>query len=198
MPTAVLMMIGQIEVMKITKIADGCAVAEGRQRDRQPGQRRHGAQHLEDRVEPAHGPDRLADDGAEQDADDGGEAEADGDALQRGQHAPAEADVLRTGHEERIDDQILGVVQILRGAAGSRSGGRAQQSARRSRISASVISGGTTRAATAAAIAGDLDAKRLRGGAGDRQHFALASAGTAVAAGLSTGMFIWPSRRGMG
>ena len=56
-PTAVLMMIGQIEVMKITKIAEGCAVAEGRQRQRQPGQRRHGAQHLEDRIEPAHGPD---------------------------------------------------------------------------------------------------------------------------------------------
>ena len=57
MPTAVLMMIGQIEVMKITKIADGLAVAEGGQRDRQPGERRHGAQHLEDRVEAAHRPD---------------------------------------------------------------------------------------------------------------------------------------------
>ena len=84
----------------------GLAVAEGGKRDRQPGQRRDGAQHLEDRVETAHGPNRLADDGAEHDADQAGEPIADGDALQRGQHAPAEADVLRTGDEERIDDEV--------------------------------------------------------------------------------------------
>jgi hypothetical protein len=67
MPTAVLMMIGQIEVMKITKIAEGLAVAERREREWQPGQRRHGAQDLEDRIEPAHRPDRLADERAEHD-----------------------------------------------------------------------------------------------------------------------------------
>ena len=47
----------------------GLAVAESGQRERQPGQRRHGAQHLEDRVEAAHRPDRLADQHAERDAD---------------------------------------------------------------------------------------------------------------------------------
>ena len=46
------------------------AVAERRERERQPGERRHGAQHLEDRIEPAHRPGRLADQRAERDADD--------------------------------------------------------------------------------------------------------------------------------
>ena len=101
MPTAVLMMIGQIEVMKITKIAEGWLSRNAASDDRQPGQRRHRAQHLEDRVEPAHRPDRLADERAEQDADDRREAEADGHALQRDQHPPAEPDVLRAEIEER-------------------------------------------------------------------------------------------------
>ena len=47
--------------MKMTKIADGLAVAERGERDREPGKRRDGAQHLEDRVKPAHRPNALAD-----------------------------------------------------------------------------------------------------------------------------------------
>ena len=61
MPTAVLMRIGQIEVMKMTKIAEGWPSRNAASDKRQPGQRRHGAQHLEDRVEAAHGRARLAD-----------------------------------------------------------------------------------------------------------------------------------------
>ena len=69
----------------------GMAVAERRERQRQPGERRHGAQDLEHRIEAAHRPDRLADERAQQHADDRGEAEADRDALQRGEHAPGRA-----------------------------------------------------------------------------------------------------------
>ncbi len=54
-PTAVLMMMGQIEVMKITKIAERLPVPERRQRQRQPRQRRNRAQHLEQRIQRAHG-----------------------------------------------------------------------------------------------------------------------------------------------
>ncbi len=98
----------------MTKIAEGLEFAEGGERQRQPGERRHRAQHLEDRIEAAHRPDRLADERTEQNADDGRKAEADGDALQRDQHAPAKADILRTVVEERIDDQILAVDPDLR------------------------------------------------------------------------------------
>jgi hypothetical protein len=113
MPTAVLMITGQIAVMKITKIADGALSPEGGERDGQPGQRWHGAQHLEDRVEAAHGPLAQSDQRAKRHADDGREPEADGDALQAREHAPAQPDVLRPEHEPRIDDQVLGVLPDL-------------------------------------------------------------------------------------
>ena len=69
MPTAVLMMIGQTEVMKITKIAEGWLSRNAASEIGSQASGEIGAQHLEDRIEPAHRPDRLADDGAEHDAD---------------------------------------------------------------------------------------------------------------------------------
>ncbi len=87
-PTAVLMITGQMDVMKMTKIAEGLlswkapATAATRQAA-------DGAQDLEDRIKAAHGPDRLADDGADEHADHGSETEAVGDALQRYQNPQA-------------------------------------------------------------------------------------------------------------
>ncbi len=118
------------------------AVAERGERDRQPGERRHGAQHLEDRIEPAHRPDRLADQRAEQDADDGCEAEADRHALQRGQDAPAKADVLRTCDEERIDDQVLGIGPDAASATAGSRRASCRGSARRSAAAPTMMSGG--------------------------------------------------------
>ena len=59
---------------------------------------------------------------ARQQADDGGDAEADGDALQRSENAPAEADVLRAVDEERIEDEILGFLPDGRGRRQRRAG----------------------------------------------------------------------------
>src|SRR4051812_18018774 len=90
------------------------AVAECRQRYRQPGERRDRAQDLEDRIEAAHRPDGLSDDGAEHDADDAGKAVADHHALQRDENAPTEPDILRTGDEKRIGDQVARFAPDLR------------------------------------------------------------------------------------
>ena len=84
MPTAVLMMIGQIAVMKITKIADGCA---SRKAASESGSQASGGTvrstwKIGSRPRMAH--TALSDQRAERDADDGGEREADGDALQAG------------------------------------------------------------------------------------------------------------------
>ena len=106
MPTAVLMITGQIAVMKITKIADG---ALSRNAASEIGSQASGGTvrstwKIGSRPRIAHM--ALADERAERDADHGGEAEADGDALQGGQHAPAEPDVLRA--ERRRTDRRSG------------------------------------------------------------------------------------------
>ncbi len=106
MPTAVLMMIGQTAVMKITKIADG--------RLSRNAASEIGSQASGDTVRSTWkigSSPRIAQTDwpmmrAEQDADDAARPKPIRDALQRGQHAPAEADVLRAGDEERIDDQV--------------------------------------------------------------------------------------------
>jgi hypothetical protein len=100
------MMIGQTEVMKITKIADGWLSRKRRERDRQPGQRRDGAQHWKIGSSPrmAHTdwpmmvPSAMPMTPAR--------PVADRDALQRGEHAPAQPDVLRPHGEERLDDEV--------------------------------------------------------------------------------------------
>src|SRR5215510_8038019 len=101
MPTAVLMMIGQIAVMKMTKIADGWP-SRNAASDSGSQERRHRAQHLEDRIEPAHRPDRLPDQGAERDAGHRGERIAKGDALQARRQVPEQPLVDATAVEERI------------------------------------------------------------------------------------------------
>ena len=72
-----------------------------------------------------------------------GEPVADGHALQRGQHAPAEPDVLRTGDEERIDDQVAASLQMV--GAGSVAPGRLHSICQTISSSARITSGGRTR-----------------------------------------------------
>ena len=116
-PTAVLMITGQIDGDEDHEDRRRAGIAESGERQRQPGERRHGAQDLEHRVKAAHRPDRLADQRAERHADDRRQAEADGDALQRDQHAPGQADILRAVVEEGIDDEVVGLGPDLRWAA---------------------------------------------------------------------------------
>ena len=142
MPTAVLMMIGQIAVMKITKIADGLA---SRNAASEIGSQASGGTvrstwKIGSRPRIAHC--ALADERAEQNADDGGQTEADGDALQRRQHAPAEADVLRAVDEERIDDQILRLGPDLATAAAGSPSDRSRRAPRSSSSTTSTSSGG--------------------------------------------------------
>ncbi len=109
------MIMGQIGGDENNENRGRLGVPERRKRNWQPGQRRHGAKHLEDGIEAAHGPDRLADNGAERDADDAREAVTDSDALQGGQNAPAKSDVLRPVIEKRIGDEILRLAPDFRG-----------------------------------------------------------------------------------
>ena len=119
MPTAVLMMIGQTEVMKITKIADGWLSRKAASEigSQASGEIVRSTWKIGSRPRMAHTdwPMMVPSD----DADDAGEAVADRDALQRGQHAPAEADVLRAGDEERIDDEVVGFASRSWSATGS-------------------------------------------------------------------------------
>src|SRR4029453_5454834 len=101
MPTAVLMMIGQIEVMKITKIADGRLSRNAASEIGSQARGGTGGNPWKPGTSPRI-PARSAGQGREQDPDDACETEADGDALQRGEDAPAKADILRPRHEERI------------------------------------------------------------------------------------------------
>ncbi|MGY3109399.1 hypothetical protein ACVWW7_006026 [Bradyrhizobium sp. LM6.9] len=105
----------------------GLAVAERRERQRQPGQRRNRAQDLKQRIEPAHGPDRLADQDAERNAGDGGERIAERDALETGGEMPEQTLVDAAVVEERIEDQFLGVLEDFRRRRQRRAGAAADQ-----------------------------------------------------------------------
>ena len=192
MPTAVLMMIGQTEVMKITKIADGwlsrnAASEIGSQAS---GETVRSTWKIGSRPRMAH--TRLSDQGAERDADDAGQAEADRHALQRGQHAPAEPDVLRAVHEERVDDQVASPPSRSWWAPAAWPWACCSSSCQTSSSSASMISGGSTTRrhdATAPAAGGllrKLGLRRLE--PDDRRRRASGTAGTASA--LSTVMFM--------
>src|SRR6266550_8254275 len=102
-------------------------IAEARERQRQPGERRDGAQDLEDRVEAAHRPGALADQHAERDADHGRQAEADADAAQALGDLPEGALVDAAIVVERIDDEIPGVRHDLGGRRQPRAGLRAKE-----------------------------------------------------------------------
>ena len=144
MPTAVLMMTGQIEVMKITKIADGLRIEERGQRQWQPGKRRHRAQDLEHRIQAAHRPDRLPDQRAEQHADDCGEAKA---VRRRAAATPARARPSPMSCEplieERIDDQVVGLAPTPGRAAAGRASGREKATCQTASMIARTTSGGT-------------------------------------------------------
>ena len=77
------------------------------ERDGQPGERRHRAQHLKDRVEPAMRRQALADKHAKGDADNARGAVADGDARQGCQDMQPQTLVDAAMIEERIEDEIL-------------------------------------------------------------------------------------------
>ena len=92
MPTEVLIRIGQIAVMKMTKMALGLASRKAASEigSQVSGGTVRGAP--EDRVEPGrNGPGRLSDDGADHDANHRRQAEADRDPLKRGQHGASQA-----------------------------------------------------------------------------------------------------------
>jgi hypothetical protein len=98
-PTAVLMMTGQIAVMKMTKIADGCP-------SRNAASDRNRAQDLEERIERAHRPLAAADEHAERDAAGGREEIAEADAFQAREQVPEEALVVTAVVIQRIHDEL--------------------------------------------------------------------------------------------
>src|SRR5215471_18185679 len=104
-PTDVLMMIGQIEVMKITNSAEGWA---SRKPASDSGSHASGGtvQNLEDRIEPAHRPGALSDQHAERDADHRGQAEADGDPAEALGDLPEGPLVDAAIVEEGIGDEV--------------------------------------------------------------------------------------------
>ena len=143
MPTAVLMITGQIDVMKMTKIADG---ALSRKAASEMGSQASGGtvrSTWKIGSRPRMAQLALSDQGAQRHADDCGEPETDGDALQAGEHAPAQTDVLRPEDEEGVDDQVLGFLPDLERCRQGRLG-PAAASCQTSNRSASTIMGGTT------------------------------------------------------
>ena len=114
------MMIGQIEVMKITKMAEGWP-------SRKPASE-IGSQASGGTVRstwkigssPRSAQVDWPDQHAEADADDHRQREAEGHALQAGEQVPEQALVDAAAVEERIEDQLPGVLHHL---AGRRQGG---------------------------------------------------------------------------
>jgi hypothetical protein len=97
------MIIGQIEQMKMQKIAAGSA--RSNTPDRQPGQRRHRPQHADDRqqraIEQAEAPEHET----QRNADQRRQAEAGADTRHRLQQVPAHALVVGTVAVERMLEQ---------------------------------------------------------------------------------------------
>ena len=113
MPTAVLMMIGQIAVMKMTKIADGWPL---RNAASDSGSQASGGTvrstwkiGSRPRIAQVDWPTSVP----SSNADDGGQRVTQGDALQARRHVPEQALVETAAIEERIDNQLPGVVQHL-------------------------------------------------------------------------------------
>jgi hypothetical protein len=72
-----------------------------------------GAQDLEQRVEPAHGPGRLPHQHAQADAHHHGQRIAIGNPRQAGQQLPGHAFVVAAVVIERVDDQLPGIADDL-------------------------------------------------------------------------------------
>ncbi len=130
--------------MKITNSAEGSELAEARQRQRQPGERRHGAQDLEDRIEAAHRPGALADQHAQRHADHGGKAEADADAAEALGDLPEGTLVDAAIVVERIDNEIPGIRPPPWSAAAARAPGSEHRSCHTNRLRPITIRGGRT------------------------------------------------------
>ena len=189
MPTAVLMMIGQIAVMKITKIADGwplrnAASDSGSQASGgtvrstwKIGSRPRIAQVDWPTSVPSATPAMA------------GQRVAEGDALQARRHVPEQALVDAAAIEERIDDQLPGVVEHLGWRRQRRAGLAAQQFPDTRRPIASTTTGGTTLAATALARASARVANGVFFGAIASTLAGVVGKLTAVSV-LRTGMFI--------
>ena len=150
------------------------AVAEGGERERQPGERRHRAQHLEDRIEPAHRPDRLADQRAERDADEARRAHSRARRAagwpSRCQNRPC-LRPPRSKNGSTISSQVSLTRPSTAAAASRPACGTAAP--RPASTSAIMTSGGTTRAAISPSMrhaAGRCDEARLR--RRKRQHLA--------------------------
>ena len=151
MPTAVLMMIGQIAVMKITKIADGWP---SRNAASDSGSQASGGTvrstwkiGSSPRIAQVDWPTSVP----SATPTTAGERIAEGDALQAGGQVPEQALVDAAAVEERIDDQLPGVVEHAwtAAAASRRACGRAAPRSRGS--SAMTTTGGTTRGDIASA-----------------------------------------------
>src|SRR5688572_3003230 len=79
---------------------------EHQQADRQPGERRYRLEQRDDRRRHAREETEAPDHEAERDADQRRQAEADADALQRREHVPADALVVRSLAVERIGEDL--------------------------------------------------------------------------------------------
>src|SRR5574341_502870 len=79
---------------------------EDEKADRQPRERRHGLEQRDDRRRHAREKPPAADHEAQRDTDERRQAEADADALERAEHVPADALVVRSLHVERIGKDL--------------------------------------------------------------------------------------------
>jgi len=102
-------------------------VTKCRERQRQPRQRRNGAKHLEQRIKPTHRPYRLPDQSAERDTGDGRQRVTERNPLKAGGQMPEQTLVDAAVIEERIEDQLLGVLVDARGRRQRRTGTPADQ-----------------------------------------------------------------------
>ena len=122
----------------------GLAVAESRQRERQPGERRNGAQNLEYRIEAAHGERRLAEQDAHADADDRGEDIADSRRGEGGRHVPEKPLVDAVADLEGIDDDLPALVDDLQTDLAAPKWGSMPAICQRSSRNAMVRTGGAS------------------------------------------------------
>ena len=129
-PTEVLIRIGQIAVMKMTKIAEGWPSRNAASDERQPGQRRHGAQDLEDRIERRAWRSRAGRAARRARCRPRPRGEAERHPLQAGGEMPEQALVEPAAVVERVDDQLPAVVRTVDGG-GSGDVGPSERAARR-------------------------------------------------------------------
>ena len=176
------MMIGQIEVMKITKIAEGWA---SRKAASDSGSQASGGMvrstwKIGSRPRIAHS--ALADQHAERDADDRRQREADGHPLQRLGEMPegplSMPPLSKNGSTMRSQDSVETLV-----GAGSDEPGAEQRSCQTKSTSAITITGGITAAPTSLAAASRSRSTTGRAG-GRKATISAVAPGTGTAAAI--------------